>query len=211
MKVIVSIPDTIRNKAYGLYSGYYEDKIVSVDSIGYYEQFIEAWNAKEKARLDEMVQNNTIINQANDVNNISESNSTQDNLNDQMEAYDAAVQNIGTVRMLIKDYNWYNIDRFVTTDVSMNVKIKIKNLETKWCNTYVFYDELKSVVYNVHYNNEFSLTKIPFLDNTRVVISTEKNGKIYFQEVMLEKSQSTYEINLKETTLEALERLILKK
>ena len=187
------------------------DKIISVDSIGYYEQLNEAWNAKEKARLDEIVRNNTITNQTNSINKASKNKSFQDDLNDQITAYNAAVQNVGTVSMLIKDYKWYNINRFATTDVSMNIKIKIKNLETKWCNTYVFYDELKSVVYKIHYDNEFLLTKIPFLDNTRVVISTEKNDKIYYQEIMLEKSQLTFEINLKETNLESLERIILKK
>ena len=93
----------------------------------------------------------------------------------------------------------------------MNFEIKIRNLDVQWFNTYVLYDELKSVVYQVHYGNKSSLTKIPLLENTRLIVTTDLNGKLYYQQIHLEKNKSVYEVNLNETTLEALEKLLLKK
>ncbi|MFY8186925.1 MAG: hypothetical protein ACOVLC_03085 [Flavobacterium sp.] len=91
----------------------------------------------------------------------------------------------------------------------MNFEIKIRNLDVQWFNTYVLYDELKSVVYQGHFGKKCTLTKIPLLENTRLIVSTDLNGKLYYQQINLEKNKSVYEVNLKETTLEALEKLLL--
>ena len=211
MKAKIQIHDTIRNEQYGILIGYFMDKIISLDSVSFYEEWNKKWEIKMKNRIVQMDTITAINVVADFPNGRNTTASSQNNSNIDISGIDDYLENINSVSLFLNDYNWYNIDRFVQTNVSMNIEIQIKNLETQWFNTYVLYDELKSVVYQVHYGNKSSLTKIPLLENTRLIVTTDLNGKLYYQQINLEKDKSVYEVNMKETTLEALEKLLLKK
>ena len=231
------IIDYKKNRAYGLTTNYKGEggffKNVPIDSFAFikkrdsleYIELLKKDSIEQKRKEEEIKKRESELNfvlvNENDKSKeksiyydiLEDKSLTEEQKSKKIMQRDAFLSNYGKLYSFTTDkLGWINIDRIVQVEATKTIQIsKNHKLNSNEYSIFYNYQEKKSLVNHFLANFKEDYTyNLKIAGKIKVIVYTNDKDKIYYDSFYIDKNSKTnFEINLKETSLENLKKVLI--